>query len=109
MGGLFAAHLAMADRGGGYTGVLLILDHVFSIALVLGVFAIAAGVGARVLAAGGLTMDGPLEALLFRTAVGLAVLATGFIGVGACFGMRHVWCLVLFIGCTDVVCTLYGY
>src|SRR5438094_298029 len=96
MGGLFAAHLAMADRGGGYTGVLLILDHVFSIALVLGVFAIAAGVGARVLAAGGLTMDGPLEALLFRTAVGLAVLATAILGVGAFFGMRPVvlWALL---------------
>src|SRR5207248_313900 len=74
--GLVAAHLALARRGGGYTGVLLILDHLFSITLVLGMVAIAAGVGGRLLKAGGLRLERSLEALLFGTVVGLGTLAT---------------------------------
>src|SRR5207248_3309370 len=74
----------------GYTGVLLILDHLFSITLVLVMFAIAAGVGGRLLKAGGLTLDSPLDALLFRTGVGLGALATAILGVGAFFGVRPV-------------------
>src|SRR2546430_17727213 len=83
IGGLLLAHLALANQGGGYTGVLLILDHLFSVALVLGLFAIAAGVGGRLLKAGGLRLGRPLEALLFGTTAGLGALANAdFVGRG---------------------------
>src|SRR5439155_16602902 len=81
MGGLLIAHLAMANQGGGYSGVLLILDQLFAVALVLGMFAIAAGVGGRLLKAGGLRLE-PLEALLFGTTAGLGTLATAIFAVG---------------------------
>src|SRR2546429_7475915 len=83
IGGLLIAHLAMANQGGGYTGVLLILDHLFSVALVLGLFAIAAGVGGRLLKAGGLRLERPLGALLFGATAGVgAPGAAGFVGGG---------------------------
>src|SRR6266540_2513430 len=87
VGGLVVAHVLLANRGDDYTGFLLILDHLFSLALVLGLFAIAAGVGGRLVKAGGLRIDAPLEALLFWTAVGLGALATALICVGLIFGV----------------------
>src|SRR2546430_5367914 len=82
IGGLLLALLALANQGGGYPGVLLILDHLFSVALVLGLFAIAAGVGGRLLKAGGLRLERPLEALLFGTTAGLGALATAIFVAG---------------------------
>src|SRR5207245_8271779 len=82
IGGLLIAHLAMANQGGGYSGVLLILDQLFAVGLVLGMFAIAAGVGGRLLKAGGLRLERPLEALLFGTTAGLGTLATALFPVG---------------------------
>ncbi len=95
--GLVAAHLALARRGGGYTGVLLILDHLFSITLVLGMVAIAAGVGGRLLKAGGLRLERSLEALLFGTVVGLGTLATAIFVVG-CWSVRPVVLLAVLAG-----------
>jgi hypothetical protein len=54
----------------------------------LGLFAIAAAVGGRLLKAGGLSIDGSLEALLFWTATGLGVLATAIFTVGLLVGVR---------------------
>src|SRR6266480_937055 len=97
IGGLLLAHLALANQGGGYTGVLLILDHLFSAALVLGLFAIAAGVGGRILKAGGLRLERPLEALLFGTTAGLGTLATAIFVVGW-WSVRPVVLLAVLLG-----------
>src|SRR3989441_3103711 len=97
IGGLLIAHLAMANQGGGYTGVLLILDQLFSVALVLAVFAIAAGVGGRLLKAGGLRLERPLEALLFGTTAGLGTLATAIFVVGW-LSVRPVVLLAVLVG-----------
>jgi len=94
VGGLVVAHIVTANRGNEYTGVLLILDHLFALALVLVLFAIAAGVGGRLVKAGGLRMDAPLDALLFWMGVGLGTLATAIVCVGLIFGVRPV---VLFL------------
>ncbi len=96
IGGLLIAHLAMANQGGGYTGVLLILDQLFAVALVLGMFAIAAGVGGRLLKAGGLRLE-PLEALLFGTTAGLGTLATAIFAVGW-LSVRPVELLAVLVG-----------
>lgn len=90
LAGLAAVHILAPNRADGDTGVLIILDQLFSLALVLGVFAIAAALGARVAKAGRLRMDGPLEALLFWTAAGLGLLATAILGVGWFFGVRPI-------------------
>jgi hypothetical protein len=100
VGGMAVVHVLTANHADAYTGVLLILDHLFSVALVLGVFAIAAGVGGRLLQAGGLQMDGPVEALLFWTAVGLGALATAILGVGLVFGVGPMALLAPLAGAT---------
>src|SRR5256885_13224719 len=97
IGGLVAAHLAMAHQSGGYTGVLLILDHLFSVALVVGMFALAAGVGGRLLKAGGLRLERSLEELLFGTVVGLGTLATAIFVVGW-WSVRPVALLAVLVG-----------
>src|SRR5256886_12882030 len=96
IGGLLIAHLAMANQGGGYSGVLLILDQLFAVALVLGMFAIAAGVGGRLLKAGVLRLE-PLEALLFGTTAGLGTLATAIFAVGW-LSVRPVVLLAVLVG-----------
>src|SRR5256885_14681167 len=88
IGGLLIAHLAMANQGGGYTGVLLILDQLFAVALVLGMFAIASGVGGRLLKAGGLRLERPLEALLLGPPQGLGPRGTPSFPAGWC-GVRQ--------------------
>src|SRR5438132_69915 len=97
IGGLLIAHLAMANQGGGYSGVLLILDQLFAVALVLGMFAIAAGVGGRLLKAGGLRLERPLEALLFGTTAGLGTLATAIFALGW-LSVRPVVLLAVLVG-----------
>jgi hypothetical protein len=96
--GLVAAHVATASRGDEYTGVLLLFDHLFTVALVLGLFAIAAGLGGRLLKAGGIKTDGPLESLLFWTPVGLGTLASAIVLVGLFFSVRPVVLLALLAG-----------
>src|SRR5256885_13468127 len=91
IGGLLIAHLSMANQGGGYTGVLLILDQLFAVALVLGMFAIAAGVGGRLLTAGGLGLERAPGALPFWAPAGLGAPAAPVFaprGVGGCPGLR---------------------
>src|SRR2546430_12612211 len=97
IGGLLSAHRAMANQGGGYSGVLLILDQLFAVALVLGMFAIAAGVGGRLLKAGGLRLERPLEALLFGTTAGLGTLATAIFALGW-LSVRPVVLLAVLVG-----------
>src|SRR5437667_384697 len=97
IGGLLIAHLAMANQGGGYTGELLILDQLFAVALVVGMFAIAAGVGGRLLKAGGLRLERPLEALLFGTTAGLGTLATAIFALGW-LSVRPVVLLAVLVG-----------
>lgn len=100
VGGMVVVHVLTANHADASTGVLLILDHLFSVALVLGVFAIAAGVGGRLLEVGGLRMDGPVEALLFWTAVGLGALATAILGAGLLFGVGLIALLAPLAGAT---------
>lgn len=94
-GGLAASHMLVANRGDQYVGVLLILDHLFSLTLVLGLFAIAAGVGGRLLRATGLELDDPLEALLFWTALGIGTVASAIVIVGLVSVRPVVLCTVL--------------
>jgi 4-amino-4-deoxy-L-arabinose transferase-like glycosyltransferase len=102
LGGLVAAHVVTASRDDEYTGVLLPLDHLFTVALVLGLFAIAAGLGGRLLKAGGIRTDGPLETLLFWTPVGLGMLASAIVVVGLFFSVRPLVLLALLAGAAFV-------
>lgn len=87
LGALAAGHILWAKRGDDYTGALATLDHLYSLALVLALFAIGAALGGRLLRAGP-RMEGPLEALLFCAAAGLATLATAILTVGLFLSVR---------------------
>lgn len=88
--GAATGHILLAHQGEPSAGVLLILDHLYSLVLALGLVAIGMGVGGRLLRAGRLRLDDPLEAVVFSTAVGLGAVATAILGVGLFFSVRPV-------------------
>ena len=71
--GLIGVHLYVTPRT---TGPLLIIDHLFDIALVLALLAVCASVGGWLLTRCGVALEQPVEALLFSIAIGAGVLAT---------------------------------
>lgn len=76
-----AAHASLSTRSDEYTGLLLPLDHVYSLILVCALFALGAGVGGRLLRTVVPQLD-PLERLLFSTVTGHAALATAILVAG---------------------------
>ncbi len=88
VGGLVVAHIHVGSQGLGYSGPLLLLDHVFDLGVVLALLAIAAGVGRLTLARFGLILDRPLEALVFGTAIGLGIIATSILILGLVGGLQ---------------------
>ncbi len=88
VGGLVVAHIHVGSQGLGYSGPLLLLDHVFDLGVVLALLAIAAGVGRLPLARFGLILDRPLEALVFATAIGLGIIATSILMLGLVGGLQ---------------------
>ncbi len=88
IGGLVVAHIHVGSQGLGYSGPLLLLDHVFDLGVVLALLAIAASVGRLPLARFGLILDRPLEALVFATAIGLGIIATSILMLGLVGGLQ---------------------
>ncbi len=81
-------HVHVARRGDEYTGVLLAVDHLFSVASVVALFALAAAAGGRLVRAAGVPLDEPLEALLFWTATGIGALAIAILCLGLLVGVQ---------------------
>lgn len=96
--GTVTAHLLLASRSAQYTGVLLVLDHAYSQLVVLALCAVGAGLGGRLVKAGGPRLDAPLETLLFWMAAGHAALVTAILGVGLLVSVRPLALLALFAG-----------
>ena len=83
--GLIGAHVYVTPRT---TGPLLILDHLFDIALVMALMAICASVGCWLLARCNVVLDQPIESLLFSTAIGAGALATTILICGMLSGLQ---------------------
>lgn len=90
LAGLTAAHAAVRGAGADYTGPLLPLDHLFDLALALGVFFLGTALGRHLLRRIGPDLRDPLDVLAFSTAVGLGVLSTLILGLGLLGGL-HGW------------------
>lgn len=88
LGGLTGAHLYVKAQGSGYAGPLLVVGHLFDLALVLALFAVCAGVGRFVLGRCGFVFDRPLEALLFSTAIGGGLISTSILVLGLLSGLQ---------------------
>lgn len=87
--GLTGAHLYVNSQGLSYAGPLLVLDHAFSLMLVLSLFAICAAIGTSALARFGFRFNQPLEALLFSTALGGGFLSTSILICGLLSGFQR--------------------
>src|SRR5439155_1832013 len=79
---LIGAHLYVGFRGPGFRGPLLVLDHLFELSLVLALLALCAGVGRFALTQCRVTLNQPLEALSFSTALGAGLVATSILVCG---------------------------
>jgi hypothetical protein len=99
---LISAHAYLVTRGDAYAGPLLIFDHLFDVALTVGLFALCAAVGLYLLALFRFTLDEALEALLFSVAIGCGALAVSILVIGFLFvlhgialaGLAALWLLV---------------
>lgn len=85
VGGLLLAHLEMLNRGPGYAGPLLLLDHLFDLMLAVGAMGLFVASGRRFLRQVGLEPAHPADVLLYAAAVGpglwgLLFLILGFSG-----------------------------
>ncbi len=76
------------------TGPILVLGHLVSILLVLGLLTVALGLGRRILEGFGLRTGDPLARISFGAAVGLSLLANAFLILGAS-GWLRAWSLLL--------------
>ncbi len=74
-----AAHVYVLRQPASYSGPLLILDHVFGVALALILLVICIGVGRHVLHRCRLALDQPLEEVVFSAAVGAAILSASIL------------------------------
>ncbi len=88
LAGLTVAHVAALERGNDLVGPLLILEHLFDLALVAGLVAIGVALGCLLLRKSGFSLTEPMDALAFGAAVGLAALSTTFLFVGFLGGLR---------------------
>ena len=99
---LIGVHAHVVTKGDAYVGTLLILDHLFNVALTVGLFALCAAVGLYLLALFRFTFEEALEALLFSVAIGCGALAVSILVVGFLFvlqgitlaGITALWILV---------------
>ena len=94
--GLAAAHWQVLSRGEDYSGVLLVFDHVFDIALAAAVLAICACVGRMALARCEHFFDQAVESLLFALAVGTGIVASAILILGL-VGRLGPWLLGLLL------------
>jgi len=82
--------------------MILVLSHLLDLLLVILLLAIGLGLGLALLARGGLKPPDPLAALGFGITVGLGILGTGFLVLGA-LGWLSIWSLgALTLGATVV-------
>ncbi len=100
--GLTSVHLYLNSQGPSYAGPLLVLDHVFSLMLVLALIAICASIGTFVLARCGYLFSQPLEGLLFSTALGGGLLSTSILICGLFSGLQPPILGLLFLFCALV-------
>jgi hypothetical protein len=85
-----AAHLHVMQRGGDYTGLLLVLDHAFTIAAVLLLLSLCFALGRSVLHVLGALPKRPIDSLVFSAAVGVGLIATLLLAVGLLGGLQRV-------------------
>lgn len=83
-----AAHLAIQLYGQEQPALVLVLDHVFDLALTAAIAYLAIGVGHAVLARCGYAFTQPVDHLLFALAVGSGTLATAIVLCGMTVGLR---------------------
>jgi len=76
------AYFFVARQPSSYSGPLLVLDHVYSTALVLVLLGICAGVGRRVFSLTGLVLDRSLDEMAFSTATGATLIAVSILLCG---------------------------
>jgi hypothetical protein len=79
---LISAHLYVVAQRGNYVGPLIIADHFFNIGLVAALLTLCAAVGLRLLERFRLTVDTPLESLLFSVAIGSSAVAVSILILG---------------------------
>lgn len=95
--GLTAVHVAAILGGPEGTGVLLLLDHVFDVALALALLLLGTAVGLHLLRRGRVFPTQPLEALIFGTALGLGAIATAVLLLGLARGLYWAALLTLLL------------
>jgi hypothetical protein len=87
--GITTAHVHVVQQGPDYTGLLLILDHLFDLIAVLGLVAICAGLGSFAFHLLNVELGDPLDDLIFATAVGAGIVATALLIVGLLGGFER--------------------
>lgn len=92
------AHALLATRDADYTGVLLVLDHLYTLFLVVALFGAGATIGGRILRQLRVQYSDPLEHLLFAVALGHAGLAAAILVAGLVFGVQPWLLLVIVMG-----------
>lgn len=95
-GVLTVVHIYVAGKGLGYTGPLLLVDHLFDLALVLTLVALGTALGQFILSRAGLEVDDPVQCLLIGLVLGLGALATAILLLGLLSGL-HAWTLLLLL------------
>lgn len=93
--GMKRMHALLVSRDADYTGVLLILDHLYSLALVVALFGVGAMIGGRILRQLRVQHADPLEHLLFAVALGHAGLATAILVTGLLSGLQPLLLLLI--------------
>lgn len=95
--GLLAVHIHVTRQGDQYTGLLLIVDHLFDVAIVLLILLGCTAVGRYALTNVGAQFDRPTETLLFSVAIGAGLLSTLILILGAAVGIHGsvLWLLII--------------
>lgn len=79
---LAAAHVHVRRQGGEFTGLLLVADHIFTVASALLMLAICAAAGRLALRRFHVDLRRPLDDLAFSTAVGAALISVSLLVIG---------------------------
>lgn len=91
LGGLALAHLEVLARGPGYAGPLLVVDHLFDLALAVALAALLLGAGRLFLRRAGLEPESGTESLLYSVAVGAGLWSFLFLALGAAGLFSPAW------------------
>ena len=94
---LIGSHLYVLAHGTDYKGLLLVLDHGFTLALVSTIFALCAGMGMWVLKRWHCEFSYPIELLSVATALGAGIFGTLILFCGLCAWLQPPVLLGLFI------------